>query len=148
MQRQTGVSAVAVVAGIAVLAVAGVGFVAWQKAGEADRLQSELAIARSGLDKARADVKKAAQDVAAAAKESKELKVATERLTAERDAVRTSLETAQANGEQLRGELALAKDQVSYLSARSSKDVVRGMPSAPARKAAPAPTSAPTPQRQ
>ena len=126
---------VGVVAGLAVLAALGAGFFAWQKASEADRLRSELTIARSNLDKARADVKKAAQDVAAAAKEAKELKVATERLTAERDSVRSSLETAQAAGEQLRGELALAKDQVSYLSARSSKDVVRGMPksASPAR---------------
>jgi len=126
---------VAVVAGLAVLAALGAGFFAWQKASEADRLRSELTIARGNLDKARADVKKAAQDVAAAAKEAKELKVATERLTAERDSVRSSLETAQASGEQLRGELALAKDQVSYLSARSSKDVVRGMPksASPAR---------------
>ena len=126
---------VAVVAGLAVLAALGAGFFAWQKASEADRLRSELTIARGNLDKARADVKKAAQDVAAAAKEAKELKVATERLTAERDSVRSSLETAQAAGDQLRGELALAKDQVSYLSARSPKDVVRGMPKAasPAR---------------
>jgi hypothetical protein len=42
--------------------------------------------------------------------------------------VRTSLETAQAAGEQLRADLALAKEQISYLSARASKDVVRGMP--------------------
>jgi hypothetical protein len=61
--------------------------------------------------------------------------VATERLVAERDAVRTSLETAQAAGDQMRSELALAKDQVSYLSARSPKEVVRGMPKAPATAA-------------
>jgi len=119
---------VALVAGLAVVAAAGAAFFAWQKTGEADRLRSELAIARSDLDKARADVKKAGQDVAAAGKEVKDLKVATERLTAERDAVRTSMETAQANGERLRADLALAKDQISYLTARSSKDVVRGMP--------------------
>jgi chromosome segregation ATPase len=132
MNRQAGVAAVNVVAGIAVLAVAGAAFFAWQKTSEADRLRSELTIARRDLDKARGDVKKAAQDVAAAAKEVKDLKVAAERLVAERDAVRTSLETAQAAGDQMRGELALAKDQVSYLSARSPKEVVRGMPKAPA----------------
>ena len=121
-------SAVAVVAGVAVLAALGAGFFAWQKADEAGRLRSQLAAARSDLDKARADVKKAAQEVAAASKEAKELKVSTERLASERDTVRTSLETAQAAGERLRAELALAKDQVSYLSARTSKDVVRGMP--------------------
>lgn len=128
MQKQRGVSTVAVVAGLALLAAAGAGFFAWQKMGEANRLKSELAAARSGLDKARADLKKAASDVAAVAKEAKELKVANERLSAERDTVRTSMETEQATGVRLRAELALAKDQVSYLSARTSKDVVRGMP--------------------
>jgi uncharacterized protein (DUF3084 family) len=122
---------VAAVAGIAALAALGAGFFAWQKTSEADRVRSELTIARRDLDKARVDVKKAAQDVAAAAKEAKDLKVATERLVAERDAVRASLETAQAAGDQMRGELALVKDQVSYLSARSPKEVVRGMPKAP-----------------
>ena len=128
MQKQAGMSVVAVVAGVAVLVALGAGVFAWQKADESGRLRSQLASARSDLDKARADLKKAAQDVATTSKEAKELKVATERLTSERDTVRTSLETAQASGEQLRAELALVKDQVSYLSARTSKDVVRGMP--------------------
>jgi uncharacterized protein (DUF3084 family) len=97
---------------------------------------NELQSVRSELDKARLDVKKAAQEVANAGKEVSQLKVAGERLVAERDAVRTSLETAQASGEQLRADLQLAKDQVSYLSARSPKEVVRGMPTTPSRKVA------------
>jgi uncharacterized protein (DUF3084 family) len=128
MQRQAGVSTIALAAGLAVAAALGAGFFAWQKTEEAGRLRSELTRTRSDLDKARADVKKAAQDVAAASKEAKELKVATERLTAERDTVRSSMEAEQATGVRLRAELSLAKDQVSYLSARSPKDVVRGMP--------------------
>lgn len=123
----------AVVAGIAVLVAAGAGFMAWQKMSQADKLQAELYTVRGELDKARVDVRKATQDAAMAAKESKELKVAVERLNQERDAVRSTIENEQANGVRLRAELALAKDQVSYLSVRTSKDVVRGMPKAPSQ---------------
>ena len=127
----------AVVAGIAVLVAAGAGLVAWQKTSQVAKLQADLTTVRAGLDKAVVDVRKATQEAAAAAKESKELKVAIERLNTERDAVRGMIETEQANGVRVRAELALAKDQVSYFSARSSKDVVRGMPKsasqAPAR---------------
>jgi hypothetical protein len=135
MRNQSGVSTVAVVAGIAVLAVAAASFFAWQKTTEADRAKAEAAVARAELDKARADARKAEQGAAAAAKEASQAKVASERLLSERDAVRTQLETALATGEQWRAELAVAKDQVSYLSARSSKDVVRGMPKSASAKA-------------
>jgi len=134
MRRESGISLVAVVAALAVLAAGGAGFLAWQNMVQLDRLQSELSTTRSGLDKARADLRKAAQELAAASKEAKDLKVATDRLTAERDAVRTSMENEQAAGVRLRAELALAKDQVSYFSARSSKEVVRGMPKSAASK--------------
>jgi uncharacterized protein (DUF3084 family) len=128
MRREAGVSVVAVVAVLAVLAAGGTGYVAWQNMAQVDQLQSELNTAKGGMDKARADLRKAAQDLAAAAKEAKESRAAAERLATERDAVRTSMENSQANGDRLRAELALAKDQISYLSARSSKDVVKGMP--------------------
>ena len=123
----------AVAAGVAVLVAAGAGFMAWQKMSQADKLQADLTMVRAELDKARVDVRKAQQDSAAAVKESKELKVAIERLNAERDSVRSTIENEQANGVRLRAELALAKDQVSYLSARTSKDVVRGMPKSPSQ---------------
>jgi type II secretory pathway pseudopilin PulG len=128
MHRESGISLVAIVVVVAVLAAGGTAFFAWRNTAQLDRMQSELDIARSGLDKARAELRKAGLDLAAATKEAKDLKVATERLTGERDAVRTSMENEQATGVRLRAELALAKEQVSYLSARSSKDVVRGMP--------------------
>jgi hypothetical protein len=131
MYRQSGVAAVGIVAAVAVLAVGGVGFVAWQKSAEADRFRMEAASHKAGLDQARAEVRKLTQDSSTAVKEASTLKVTTERLAAERDAVRKSLEGEQAAGVQLRAELQLAKDQVSYLSARSSKDIVRGMPKAP-----------------
>ena len=137
MHKQLGVAAVGIVAGVAVLAVAGVGFVAWQKSAEAERFRIEAASHKAGLDQARAEVKKLTQDSSSAVKEASTLKVTTERLAAERDAVRKSLESEQAAGVQLRAELQLAKDQVSYLSARSSKDIVRGMPKAPTTPAAP-----------
>ena len=117
--------AVAALAGMLAL---GAGFFAWQKTSEAGRLRSELTAVRSEMDKARFDAKKHAQELAAAAKEQSAHKVTAERLTAERDSVRASMETEQATGVQLRAELALAKDQISYLSARTPKEVVRGMP--------------------
>lgn len=128
MHRQSGITAVAVVAGIAVLAVAGVGFVAWRNQDQAHNLRIELNSTKMGLEKARADLKKATQDFAAASKELTQLKVTSERAVTERDAVRKTMESEQATGVQLRADLALAKEQLSYLTARTSKDVVRGMP--------------------
>lgn len=128
MYRESGVSAVVVVAALAVLAVLGAGYVVWQNTAQIDRLHSELEATKSGLAKTRTELKQAAQDAAAATKEAKDLKVVTERLTGERDAVRISMENEQATGVRMRAELALAKEQISYLSARLSKDVVRGMP--------------------
>jgi hypothetical protein len=137
MHKQSGVSEVAVVLILAIVVAGGAGIFAWQKMADADRFQSEARTLRGELDKARADLRKATQDAANAAKEASQLKVASERLAAERDAVRNSMATEQATGEQLRAELMLAKDQISYLTARTSKDVVRGMPKAPTSKPAP-----------
>jgi len=133
MQRESGISAVAIVAVLAVLAAGAAGFFAWRTTAELNQLQSELNATRSGLDKARADLKKAAQEMAVVAKEAKESKAMVDRLTTERDAVRVSMENSQANGERMRAELELAKSQISYFSARASKDVVRGMPKVSAR---------------
>lgn len=131
MNKQKGMTSVGMAIGVAVVVALGAGAFAWQKSMEADRLMSDLNRTRQELEKARADMKKAAQDVAAANKESGQLKIATERLTAERDAVRKAMEDQQAAGVQMRADLALAKEQISYLSARTSKDVVRGMPKTP-----------------
>jgi len=128
MQRQSGITAVGMVAAIAVLAVAGVGFVAWRQYDQAHDLRIELNSTKMGLEKARADLKKATSDFAAASKELSNLKVDSERAFAERDAVRKTMESEQNTGVQLRAELQLAKEQLSYLTARTSKDVVRGMP--------------------
>ena len=128
MRRESGVSTVALAGAFALLVAGGAGFLVWQSTGQAGRLQTELDATKGGLNKARAELRQATQDLAGASKEAKDLKLATERLTAERDAVRTALENEQAAGVRLRAELALAKDQVSYLSARSPKDVVKGMP--------------------
>lgn len=134
MRREAGVSVVAVVAVLAVLAAGGTGYLAWKNMAELERIQGELSASKGGLDKARADLRKATQDLAVAAKDAKEFKAVADRLTTERDAVRTSMENSQANGDRLRAELALARDQVSYFSARASKDVVRGMPKVAAVK--------------
>ena len=128
MRRQKGMSAVGAVAGVAVVVALGAGFFAFQKGMEADRLMGDLTRTRADLEKARTDLKKAAADVANANKETSQLKIATEQLTAERDSVRKVMVEQQATGEQMRADLALAKEQISYLSARTSKDVVRGMP--------------------
>ena len=134
MLRQSGVAAVAIVAGLAVLAAVGAGVYAWSKAEELDRVRGELAAARQEADRSRAEAGKVARESASAAKQAADMKVALDRLTSERDAVRTTMENAQAAGVQLRHELDIAKQQVSYFSARASKDVVRGMPRSPGAK--------------
>ena len=134
MRRQLGNSAIAAVAVLAVLVAGVAGFFAWRGNAQANFLQSELDTSRAAPAKARPDLKKAAAEAATSSKEAKDLKVVTDRLTAERDAVRTTMENEQATGVRLRAELELAKQQVSYLSARTSKDVVRGMPRAAASK--------------
>ena len=128
MNRQSGITAVSLVAGIAVLAVAGVGFVAWRNYDQVHDLRIELNSTKLSLEKARGELKKASSDFATASKELTQLKVTSERAVAERDAVRKTMESEQATGVQLRAELQLAKEQLSYLTARTSKDVVRGMP--------------------
>jgi hypothetical protein len=128
MQRQSGISTAGLVAGVAILAVAGVGFVAWRQYDHAHDLRIEVNSTKLNLEKARADLKKATTELAAATKELAQLKVTSERAVAERDAVRKTMESEQATGVQLRAELQLAKEQLSYLTARTSKDVVRGMP--------------------
>jgi len=70
MPKESGVSAVAVVAAFAVLAVAGTGFLAWQSTEQLGRAQTELDAAKSGLNKARADLRQATQDLAVAAGQS------------------------------------------------------------------------------
>jgi uncharacterized protein (DUF3084 family) len=127
-KRQSGITAVGMVGAIAVLAVAGVGFIAWRQYDQAHDLRIELNSTKMGLEKTRAELKKVTSDFAAASKELTQLKVTSERAVAERDAVRKTMESEQNTGVQLRAELQLAKEQLSYLTARTSKDVVRGMP--------------------
>lgn len=87
MRKEQGVSTIAV-AVIAMVAVAGVGFFTWQKIDEVEKLQAELMTTRIALHKARADLNKASRELAAASEEASQLKVAAERLSAERDSVR------------------------------------------------------------
>lgn len=134
MQRQSGVSVVTMVAALAVVAALGAGFFGWRSMAQLGDLQSELNATKSGLEKARGDLRKATQDLAVATKDVTNLKVAADRLTMERDAVRATIENEQATGVRLRAELDLAKDQISYLSARSTKEIVRGMPKSPSSR--------------
>jgi septal ring factor EnvC (AmiA/AmiB activator) len=128
MRRESGVSIVAVVAVLAVAAAAGAGFLAWRSTTQLDRVQNDLSATQSNLEKARSEVRKVQQELATASNQAKELKVVADRLTAERDGVRASIENEQATGVRLRAELELAKDQINYLASRSTKEIVRGMP--------------------
>lgn len=112
MHKQSGVSEVAVVLILAIVVAGGAGIFAWQKMADSDRFQAEARTLRGELDKARADLRKATQDAANATKEASQLKVASERLAAERDAVRNSMATEQATGEQLRAELQIGRAHV------------------------------------
>ena len=123
-----GVSAVAVVAAVAVLAVGGAGFFAWRSTTQLDRVQNDLSATQSNLEKTRSEVRKTQQELATVSNQAKELKVVADRLTAERDSVRAAIENEQATGVRLRAELELAKDQINYLASRSTKEIVRGMP--------------------
>ena len=120
---------VAIIAAVLV-AAAGGWFLTWQKTSELERVQADLNNAKQGLDKARGDLRKAQQESAALSKEVTELRISTDQMRAERDSVRAVIETEQAAGVRLRAELALAKEQVSYLSARAPA-AVKGMPRAP-----------------
>lgn len=130
----------AIVALIALLVAAGggFGFLAWQKTSEFERAQADLASAKAGFDKARLDLRKALQESAALGKEVTELKLTADQMRAERDSVRSFMVTEQSAGVRLRAELALAKEQVSYLSARAPASAVKGMPKAPVVQPAPA----------
>jgi septal ring factor EnvC (AmiA/AmiB activator) len=128
MRRESGVSIVAMVAVLAVAAAAGAGFLAWRSTTQLDRVQNDLSATQSNLEKARSEVRKVQQELATASNQAKELKVVADRLTAERDGVRASIENEQATGVRLRAELELAKDQINYLASRSTKEIVRGMP--------------------
>ena|SRR5688572_14930442 len=128
MRRESGVSIVAMVAVLAVAAAAGAGFLAWRSTTQLDRVQNDLSATQSNLEKARSEVRKVQQELATASNQAKELKVVADRLTAERDGVRASIENQQATGVRLRAELELAKDQINYLASRSTKEIVRGMP--------------------
>jgi peptidoglycan hydrolase CwlO-like protein len=128
MRRESGVSIIAVVAVLAVVAAAGAGFFAWRSTTQLDRVQNDLSATQSNLEKARSEVRRVQQELAAASNQAKELKVVADRLTAERDGVRASIENEQATGVRLRAELELAKDQINYLASRSTKEIVRGMP--------------------
>ena len=86
--RQSGLSILPIIAVLAVLAAGGAGFIAWQKAGELDRVQGELNTTKLGFDKARVDLRKAAQDSAATTKEVTELRIAVDQLRAELNGVR------------------------------------------------------------
>lgn len=134
IRRQSGFSTAGIVAVVAILGAGAGGFFAWQQANEASKAQIELAGMKAGFDKARNELRKAQQDLNALTKDLTELKIASDHMRAERDAVRAVLETEQAVGVRLRAETALAKEQVSYLSARSSPSVVRGLPRGPGGK--------------
>ena len=134
MHRQSGISVVIVVAALAVLVAVGAGFFAWRNAAQLDNLQTDLNATKSNLDKARAELRKVSQELATASKDATNLKVAADRLTIERDAVRVAMENEQSTGVRLRSELELAKEQVSYLASRSTKEIVRGMPKSPASR--------------
>jgi chromosome segregation ATPase len=131
MHRQSGISVVILVAALAGVIAVGAGFFAWRSTAQLDNVQTDLNATKANLDKARAEVRRISQELAAASKDATNLKVAADRLTIERDAVRVAMENEQSTGVRLRSELELAKEQVSYLASRSTKEIVRGMPKSP-----------------
>ena len=139
-RKQSGAAIMGIVAAVAVAAAAGAGFFAWKSMKDLEAAQTELNNAKNGLDKARRDLTKATQDSQAQSKAAADAKMSADQLRAELGSVRTVLETEQSAGVRIRQDMALLKEQVSYLSARSAPGVVKGMPKGPG-SSAPAPAA-------
>jgi uncharacterized protein HemX len=119
MNRQAGISTAGIALVIVVLAAGGGGFLGWQQHQELDRIKTELAGAKSALDKASADARTAKADAAGARKELDDQKAAFEQMRVDRDAAKAFLETEKTHAARLQDELSLAREQIAHLRTRS-----------------------------
>ncbi|HEY3074012.1 MAG TPA: hypothetical protein VGJ74_02440 [Burkholderiales bacterium] len=130
MNKQSGVSTAGIALAIVVLGAAGGGFLGWQQHQELGRIKTELASAKSALDKAAADARTAKADAAGARKELDEQKASFEQMRVERDAAKAFLDTERAHAARLQGELSLAREQNAHLRTRASPPPQYSQPTA------------------
>lgn len=103
---------------IALAAAGGSGYVAWQKHAELQRANAELASTRALLAKATADLGAARQQAATLEKDLVEQRAAAEEMRAERDSARNLLAAEAEQGNRLRADLQLMKEQLAFMRAR------------------------------
>lgn len=120
MNRQSGISTAALALVLVVIAAGAGGFFGWQQHQELGRTKSELAQTRTSLDKASADARAAKTEAAAARKELEEQKAALQQARSEADALKVFLESEKAHSVRLQADLALAREQITFLRTRGA----------------------------
>jgi uncharacterized protein HemX len=120
MKKQQGASTAAIALVIVLVGAAGGGYYAWQQQRELMRARSELAEAKSALDKAAADARAAKTQADAARKELDEQKATLAQLKTKRDAAVAFLETEKAHAARIQADLTLAREQMAFLRSRSA----------------------------
>ena len=109
-----------VVLGIVVLAAAVGGYFGWQQHQELMRTKVDLAGAKAALEKASADANAAKTEAAAARKAVEDQKAEVQQAKNDAEAAGKFLEMEKAHSARLQQELTLAREQIAYISARSS----------------------------
>ena len=120
MTKQSGVSTAGVALVIVLLGAAGGGFFAWQEHEALARAKTDLASARSALDKASAEMRAAQAEAAGARKALDEQKAALEQAVSERDSAKAFLESEKAHAARLQADIGLVREQLAYMRARAT----------------------------
>jgi multidrug efflux pump subunit AcrA (membrane-fusion protein) len=105
---------------IVLLAAAGGGYFGWQQHQDLARLKGEFATTKTALDKANADANAAKTEAAAAMKAVEDQKAELQQAKLDVEAAAKFLEMEKAHSARLQQELTLAREQIAYISARSS----------------------------
>jgi len=105
---------------IVLLAAAGGGYFGWQQHQDLARIKGELATTKTALDKANADANEAKTEAAAARKAVEDQKAELQQAKMDVEAAGKFLEMEKAHSARLQQELTLAREQIAYISARSS----------------------------
>ncbi len=109
-----------VVLAIVVLAAAVGGYFGWQQHQELLRTKGELASTQATLEKASAEANAARTEAAAARKAVEDQKAELQQAKSDAEAAGKFLEMEKVHSARLQQELTLAREQIAYMSARSS----------------------------
>lgn len=116
----TSPSILAAVAALAIAAGGGAGAIAWQKNRELQQANAELATTRATLARATRDLRAAQQQVAALEKDLAEARSTADMARAERDSVRNLLAAESEQGNRLRAEVQLLRQQIAFVRSRQA----------------------------